>query len=121
MTLSEFKAWFEGFTEHIDLKNGLTGAQLARMMERVAEIDDKPTTETIYIDRYVRPYRHWLDKVWLDDPETRPWTARLDGSDRRMADPVRHEWDAKRNLVSFDRMPAMRDAGRAEELSLRAS
>jgi hypothetical protein len=60
MTPQEFKAWFEGFTEAFDRLP--TKAQWARVKERVAEIDGKPVTERIYLDRYLhyptypRPY-----------------------------------------------------------------
>ncbi len=61
MTPSEFKAWFEGFTEAFS--GCPTKAQWARVKERVAEIDDKSVTERIYLDRYwpqwVR-YTNWV-------------------------------------------------------------
>ena len=53
MTPSEFKSWFEGFTEFCDKVP--TQKQWARIKERVAEIDGKPVTERIYVDRYL-PY-----------------------------------------------------------------
>jgi len=54
MTPSEFKSWFDGFTEA--LTGTPTKAQWARIKERVAEIDGKPTTERIYVDRYWPTY-----------------------------------------------------------------
>jgi hypothetical protein len=64
MTPQEFKAWFEGFTEAF--AGVPTKAQWARVKERVGEIDGKPVTERIYLDRYwnyPRPYwdnyPHW--------------------------------------------------------------
>lgn len=54
MTPQEFKAWFEGFTEAF---NGVpTKAQWARVKDRVGEIDGKPVTERVYIDRYLPQY-----------------------------------------------------------------
>jgi hypothetical protein len=54
MTPSEFKAWFDGFTEAF---NGCpTKAQWSRIKERVAEINGKPITERVYVDRYWPPY-----------------------------------------------------------------
>lgn len=50
MTPQEFKAWFEGFTEAFDRVP--TKAQWARVKERVAEIDGKPVTERVFVDRY---------------------------------------------------------------------
>lgn len=52
MTLSEFKAWFEGFTENID---GIPSKkQWARIRKRVNEISDTPTP--FFVERYLRPY-----------------------------------------------------------------
>lgn len=56
MTLSEFKAWFEGFTESMDGPPSLK--QWERIQARVKEISGAPVTERHYIDRYwptVRP------------------------------------------------------------------
>jgi len=66
MTLAEFKAWFEGFTE------GMEGAPSAnqwdRIKERVAQIDGTAITrEVVYRDRYwptiinrpLEPYISW--------------------------------------------------------------
>ena len=68
MTPSEFKAWFEGFTEAF---SGVpTRAQWTRVKERVAEIDGKPVTEKIFIDRYWPqyfqnyPYIQTLQPLW---------------------------------------------------------
>ncbi|MDR7032421.1 hypothetical protein [Mesorhizobium sp. BE184] len=66
MTLAEFKAWFEGFTEAMD---GPPDAKAwKRIKARVAEIDGTAITkEVIYRDRYwptlinrpVEPYISW--------------------------------------------------------------
>lgn len=54
MTPSEFKAWFDGFTEAF---TGVpTKAQWTRVKERVAEIDGKPVTERVFVDRYWPTY-----------------------------------------------------------------
>lgn len=56
MTPQEFKAWFDGYTEAIgDVPNK---KQWARIKERVAEIDGRPVTERVFVDRYIRPYWH---------------------------------------------------------------
>lgn len=58
MTLSEFKAWFEGFTESME---GPPSAKAwKRIQARVKEISGQPVTERVYIDRYVEPYRRWF-------------------------------------------------------------
>lgn len=51
MTLQEFKAWFEGFTESMH-GEAPTTKQWKRIQERVGEIDGTPVTERVFIDRY---------------------------------------------------------------------
>lgn len=59
MTLSEFKAWFEGYTD------GLDGApnekQFKRIKAKVAEITGEPITRQIWVDRY---HHYWSHPVW---------------------------------------------------------
>jgi hypothetical protein len=55
MTLSEFKAWFEGYTEGLDRVP--TEKQFDRIKEKVKEIDGAPVTP-IYIDRYIEKWPH---------------------------------------------------------------
>lgn len=58
MTASEFKAWFDGFTEA--LTGCPTNAQWTRIKARVAEIDGNPVTERVYVDRYGQyRYPYW--------------------------------------------------------------
>lgn len=54
MTPSEFKAWFQGFTEALEGTPSV--AQWARIKARVAEIDGRAITEHVYINRYVPHY-----------------------------------------------------------------
>jgi len=53
MTLQEFKAWFEGYTECMEDRP--TEKQWARIKERVSRIDGVQTTIHHYHDRY-SPY-----------------------------------------------------------------
>lgn len=64
MTLTEFKAWFEGYTENITKQP--TQKQWARIQERVGEIDGEATTRTVFIDRYrdYWPDYHWNRPYW---------------------------------------------------------
>lgn len=62
MTPQEFKAWFEGFTEAFDRLP--TKAQWARVKERVAEIDGKPVTERVFVDRFWPRYYHEYRPYW---------------------------------------------------------
>jgi hypothetical protein len=55
MTMQEFKAWFDGFTEAFSGKVP-TAKQWSRVKERVAEIDGTAITYPVYIDRYFPRY-----------------------------------------------------------------
>ncbi len=57
MTLQEFKAWFEGFTENMG--DAPTKLQWARIQARVKEIDGADITYPIFVDRYWPPYTWW--------------------------------------------------------------
>jgi hypothetical protein len=62
MHLSEFKAWFEGFTDGID---GIPSPrQWNKIKERVAEITNDYTPATVFVDRYARPYWHHYQPYW---------------------------------------------------------
>lgn len=54
MNLSEFKAWFEGYTEN--MKDAPTAKQWARIKARVAEIKPQPTEVRCFYDHYRRPH-----------------------------------------------------------------
>lgn len=59
MTPTEFKAWFDGFTENCD--GPPNEKQWDRIKARVAEINGVSITYPVYIDRYwsyPRPYQH---------------------------------------------------------------
>ena len=62
MRLSEFKAWFEGFSENIG--DQPTKKQWKRIQLRVEEIDGTPLTREIIRERYVEPYRPWWPVTW---------------------------------------------------------
>lgn len=58
MTPSEFKAWFEGYTE--GMMGPPTARQWERVKARVREIDGAATPYPVFLDKYVMPYReHW--------------------------------------------------------------
>lgn len=56
MTLSEFKAWFEGYTEGLD--GAPTEKQFKRIKAKVAEITGTPITQTVWVDRYHHYWNH---------------------------------------------------------------
>lgn len=58
MNLSEFKAWFEGFTEN--LEGQPNAKQWARIKKRVGEITADSTPYPVFVERYYRPYQpYW--------------------------------------------------------------
>jgi hypothetical protein len=59
MTLSEFKAWFEGLSESMEAPP--TEDQWKRIKARVAEINGTATPYPVFVDRYVTPYRRYYD------------------------------------------------------------
>ena len=66
MTLAEFKAWFQGFTENMD-GDRPTAKQWKRIKARVKDIDGTPITPVIF-ERYVRRYEpYWTSQTteWL--------------------------------------------------------
>ena len=74
MTLAEFKAWFEGFTESMD--GPPNAEQWDRIKERVALVDGTVLTrEVIYRDRY---WPHYVHGVYYGGTST--LTARAVGA-----------------------------------------
>jgi len=65
MTLSEFKAWFEGFTESMDAAP--SAKQWKRIKEQVTAINGVAVTERVWVDRYIRPYH---GPYWASYTET---------------------------------------------------
>lgn len=108
MTPSEFKAWFDGFTEAFT--GCPTKAQWARVKERVAEIDGKPVTERFFVDRY-----------WPTSPTVYPYRAYSGAAFGNIcAGLVQNQAGNVGNTQSgsFSSHNAMADLGRAEANSL---
>jgi hypothetical protein len=62
MNLSEFKAWFEGFTDGID--SNPTEKQWEKIKAKVAEIKAEPTSPLV-IREYINNYRrYWNEPYW---------------------------------------------------------
>lgn len=65
MTLSEFKAWFEGFSEGID--GAPTERQFEKIKAKVAEINGVALTREVVIERYrdwYKPYQPYPTHIW---------------------------------------------------------
>lgn len=56
MTLAEFKAWFEGYTESLD--GPPNAKQWKRIKGRVKEIDGETVTRRVFVD-HLWPRRFW--------------------------------------------------------------
>lgn len=111
MTLNEFKAWFEGFTE--DMDGAPSVKQFEKIKAKVAEIDDKPITQTVFVDRY---RDLWPRQWWENDRMWKPYvTCAAEGkggpgsvmsmSNMGVVAELRETWDS---------VTAMREVGRAE-------
>lgn len=59
MHLSEFQAWFEGFTE--EMKAPPNKDQWVKIKKRVKEITSDYTPPTVFIDRHYYPWRRYWD------------------------------------------------------------
>lgn len=97
MTLSEFKAWFEGFTECME--GAPDESQWKRIQARVKEIDGVAITKTVFVDRYVSPWRpYWTGLDCYSGMET--------GNVALLA--------GKTSSESFNSHSALMDLGKAE-------
>jgi len=116
MTLAEFKAWFEGFTE--TLEAAPNEKQWERIKARVAEIDGTVTTYPVFVDRYIPPYRPWYGGIPLNpiiygantSLEARSSVSLNAGAGDMPVSAINHE--------VFSPMSAMTDLGKAEFRSL---
>jgi hypothetical protein len=119
MTLSEFKAWFEGFTESIE--GAPTEAQFAKIKDKVVLIDGVPITYPVYVDRWWPRVNWWEHPVTAGDPlPLKAWYATSNagpvatGGAYAQIDPASKGGN---QTVTFDSHAAMRDLGRAEALN----
>lgn len=62
MHLSEFQAWFEGFTEEMD--GPPSEKQWKKIKARVKDITPYYTPAPVFIDRYIRPWRRYYDEPY---------------------------------------------------------
>ncbi len=69
MTLSEFKAWFGGYTE--DMDGPPSAKQWKRIKSRVKDIDGEKVTYPVFIDRYWARRRY---ELYPNDP-TEVWNV----------------------------------------------
>lgn len=119
MTLAEFKAWFEGFTE--TLEAAPNEKQWERIKARVAEIDGAAITKTVFVERYHDVYRRWWETPMVygssivgcsasSSLEARSSVSLNAGAGEIQVGAINHE--------VFSPMSAMTDLGKAEFRSL---
>jgi hypothetical protein len=121
MTLSEFKAWFEGFTESMDGPPSLK--QWERIQARVKEISGVPVTQTVFVDRYLPAYRD----VWRGPYIAYAATQSVQNTDLNVAGfsdgSIGHNTalNGAGQMQAFDSHSAMADLGRADADALKAA
>lgn len=119
MTLNEFKAWFEGYTE--GLEGAPTAAQFARIKEKVKAIDGTPVTQTIFLDSYRRfyPYYDYLRPYWTSGGTAVGIGTAVSGNDLKAAYASNASFAGKGDSVTetFDSPSAMYALGKAEAMN----
>ena len=130
MNLSEFKAWFEGYTEAMEGRP--TEKQWKRIQARVKEIKDAPTTYREFVVTY---YPHYIPSypshypIWYSGGGG--YAGNLSGGNMQQAQNLAMRSSAKTStgsvggphstdtvkLNAFDAQAAFRDLGRADLLA----
>ncbi len=105
MTLTEFKAWFDGYTEN--LEGAPNGKQWKRIKEQVGKIDGTPITYPVYVERYVRP---WYPYIGWNAATAQGIGANIYNADSA----VLGYSDAHATSGTFDATSAMYAAGKME-------
>ena len=113
MTLSEFKAWFEGFTE--DMDGAPSEKQFGRIKAKVEEIDDEPIEKNTFIYRYgnIFPQPFW-DRPYVSYSVGAVQTGDAVGRVVLSVHNGEMSMSAARTDVGWDGLSAMRELGRAE-------
>lgn len=136
VNLSEFKAWFEGFTE--GLEAAPSEKQWDRIKEKIMLIKDVPPTErTVFVDYWARPWRRWwegphlyeapggrpIKRVIVEKPVRRSMQSFSRGRSSSGQEPAPVPSLMRREAAliaeTFDSGAAFRELGRAEARSMR--
>lgn len=116
MNLSEFKFWFDGFTDH--MKGPPSAEAWKKIKAKIESIkDDPPVTKEIFINDYYWPstYRKiWrYNEAWMS--RTRDSNIKLCASSLKLADQFfRTKDDHQIDQSPFDAKSAFRLLGKAE-------
>lgn len=118
MNLSEFKAWFEGFTEN--LSGAPTPVQWTRIQAKIAEITDAPATSyPVYVDRWVRPYwREYWQPYYGSGGIGMSYSGGAIGAASSLGMQCMNNAGGGQSLAQWNAGDAFRDLGRAEANSL---
>lgn len=123
MNLSEFKAWFDGFTENLD--GPPTTKQWKRVQDKVAEIKEMPaTTYHTFIRDHYYPWWHQHHHHYHSTPNMPYFTTTCVGlaqSNGAMNLNNDITYQSSQNHVDFDSSRAFTDLGRAEYQTMLAS
>lgn len=129
MKLSEFKAWFEGFTETMTAPPN--EKQWDRIKARIAEIDGTPIVREVYVDRYVKPYyERWTPYYGVSTTSGTSYSSANNvqllsagvsggGVSAEAGKDWAEAWRSKANERYDDAGQAMQDLGRIEYLASR--
>lgn len=123
MNLSEFKAWFEGFTESMDGPPGEKAWK--RIQDRIKSIkSDEPTTQRVFHEYYEKPWKRWYGAAYKKDNDLEPLGRRhrLDLSQAIQKSGTTQQGMADNAVLpdDFDSCAAFTRLGLAEALSLKA-
>lgn len=118
MTPSEFKAWFDGFTEAFT--GCPTKGQWTRIKARVAEIDGQPVTERVYVDRYLPAYIRTYPQMVPNWATTYCGHTGIGGASggSMSSGAIASNAIGQGAISTFNSSRAMADLGRAEAASL---
>jgi hypothetical protein len=123
MNLSEFKAWFEGFTE--SMEGAPSEKAWERIKGRVKEIKDAPPVERHHFhDYYVRPWKRYWDYDYPRAHLSTERTATQIFSHSRSSGSIapvsrgRASMPVASSEAPFDSRAEFNRLGRAEALSL---
>lgn len=114
MTLSEFKAWFEGFSEGIDAAP--TADQFAKIKAKVAKIDGTVTTYPVFVDLWWPrhyDYRDYSRQFWTSGNIAYAGAGNASPQAMNALYAPASKGD-NQTVVAFDAQEAFRSLGRAE-------
>lgn len=128
MNPSEFKAWFDGFTE--SLSGVPSRKQWERIQAKVREIKDAPPTSyPVFVDRWVRAHPYWWNYAQPVPDLQYQYLAGTSGNSlqetnlnayQSALNTARQQNEHEPAAISWNSGDAFRDLGRAEALSMTA-